>query len=126
MPIIPNFPAALLEEHRLWHHTNHHSNPANLPPGYGEKFLQFHRQYIAKALQWYERQGYDMRLVAPWQEVPEEIRSAPCYDRNAEMRIRNNPESFATADELGLFLEASNLHGCIHETAAKLYGQPDL
>ncbi|GGD86704.1 hypothetical protein [Paenibacillus nasutitermitis] len=126
MPFIPNFPASFLEEHRRWHHVNHHNNPASLPIGYGANFLDFHRQYLAKVLPWYQQQGYDMRLVAPWQEVPEQIRSAPCYDRAAEMRIRNNPESFATADELGRFLEASNLHGCIHEIGAALYGEPDL
>jgi len=126
MPFIPNFPASFLEEHRRWHHANHHSNPANLPTGYGANFLDFHRQFIAKVLPWYQQQGYDMRLVAPWQEVPEQIRNAPCYDRAAEMRIRNNPGSFATADELGRFLEASNLHGCIHEVGAEIFGEPDL
>ncbi|WP_274648837.1 hypothetical protein [Paenibacillus humicola] len=123
MPFIPNFPPALLEEHRRWHHANHHTDPSQLPPGYGREFLNFHRQFIAKALQWYRQQGYDQRLVAPWTSVPEGIRSAPCYNRQAEARILNNLQSFATADELGLFIEGSNLHGCMHQESARVFGE---
>ncbi|MBB3068195.1 hypothetical protein FHS14_001171 [Paenibacillus baekrokdamisoli] len=123
MPNIPRFPASLLEEHKHWHHSHHHSDPSKLPTGYGTEFLQFHRQYIAKALQWYYQQGYDPKLVAPWTNVPEEIRNTSCYDQGAENRIRFNPRSFASADELGRFLESSNVHGCIHQEAARIYGE---
>jgi hypothetical protein len=58
--------------------------------------------------------------------VPEQIRQAACYDRAAEARILFQPESFATADELGRFIEASNLHTCIHKQAARIYGDPDI
>ena len=50
-------------------------------------------------------------------------RNTACYDQNAEYRVRYNPRSFASADELGIFLESSNLHGCIHEEAARIYGR---
>ncbi|MCQ6562479.1 tyrosinase family protein [Paenibacillus mendelii] len=126
MPTIPNFPPALLEEHRRWHHENHQADPNNLPPGYGERFLQFHRNYIGRALQWYNQMGYDPRLVAPWQEVPAAIRNSPCYNQAAEMRIRFNPQSFASADELGALIEGSNLHGCMHLEAARIYGESDM
>ncbi|UVI30842.1 hypothetical protein [Paenibacillus spongiae] len=126
MPTIPNFPAALLEEHSRWHHVNHQANPTNLPPGYGERFLQFHRNYIARALQWYNQMGYDPHLVEPWQEVPSAIRNSPCYNQAAERRIRFNPQSFATADELGAFIEASNIHGCIHQESARIYEEPEM
>ncbi|CAI6068751.1 hypothetical protein [Cohnella sp. JJ-181] len=126
MPTIANFPADLLEEHMNWHHSHHVSDPQQLRPGYGAQFLQFHRGFIRRALDWYGRQRYDSSLVAPWQGVPEQIRRAPCYDRSAEARIVMQPQSFRTADELGLFIEASGLHGCIHETAAAVYGEPDI
>ncbi|MDG0809747.1 hypothetical protein [Cohnella rhizosphaerae] len=126
MPTIANFPQDLLEEHMNWHHAHHVDDPSQLRPGYGAEFLQFHRGFIRRALDWYGRQHYDMSLVAPWQRVPEEIRRAPCYDRSAEARIVMQPQSFRTADELGLFIEGSGLHGCIHETAADLYGEPDI
>ncbi|MFB9325852.1 hypothetical protein ACFFSY_07915 [Paenibacillus aurantiacus] len=126
MSTIPNFPQALLAEHARWHHANHHDNPSVLPPGYGELFLRFHRDYIRRALQWYQQAGYDPRLVAAWQEVPEPIRRSACYPLQAEMRIRNAPQSFSTADELGRFIEGSNLHGCIHQEAARIFGEPEL
>jgi len=110
----------------MWHHAHHVSDPQQLRPGYGAQFLQFHRGFIRRALDWYARQNYDPSLVAPWQGVPEQIRMAPCYDRSAEARILMQPQSFRTADELGLFIESSGLHGCIHETAADVYGEPDL
>lgn len=126
MSTIPNFPQVLLEEHARWHHAHHHDNPSVLPPGYGELFLRFHRDYIRRALQWYQQAGYDPALVAAWQEVPEPIRRSACYPIQAEMRIRNAPQSFSSIDELGRFIEGSNLHGCIHQEAARVFGEPDL
>jgi len=116
MPLIPNFPRQLLEEHRAWHHARMSVNPAFPPPGYGTDFLEFHRSFIRRALDWYRQQGLDMRLVEPWTVPPEPIRASPCYDRAAEARILRMPGSFASADELGLFIEG--LHNCIHEQAA--------
>lgn len=126
MPIIPDFPQSLLQEHMHWHHANHYDDPSQLPPGYGLNFLQFHRQFINKVYQWYNAQGLDPRLIAAWQGVPEAIRNTPCYNRQAEARVLYNPQSFGSADQLGLFLEQSNLHGCIHQEAARIYGEPYL
>jgi hypothetical protein len=63
MPTIPNFPRQLLEEHRAWHHARMSVNPANPPPGFGADFLEFHRRFIRRALDWYRQQGLDERLV---------------------------------------------------------------
>ena len=126
MPIIPNFPEALLEEHRRWHHARRSVDLDNPPIGFGLDFLTFHRAFVRKVLDWYYAAGLDPRLVEPWPSVPEPIREARCYNLNAEARILQRPETFASADELGRFIEASNLHGCIHEVAAELYGDPDL
>ncbi|NBD27501.1 hypothetical protein [Paenibacillus glycinis] len=126
MPFIPNFPQSLLEEHMRWHHANHYDDPSQLPPGYGQSFLNFHRQFINKVYQWYNQQGYDPRLIAGWQGVPEAIRNTRCYNQAAEARVLNNPRSFASADQLGLFIEGSNLHGCIHQEAARIFGESAL
>lgn len=126
MPFIPNFPQTLLDEHMRWHHANHYDDPSQLPPGYGQNFLNFHRQFIHKVYAWYKNQPLDQSLIAPWQGVPEVIRQTACYDPNAEARVLNNPRSFATADELGLFIEGSNLHGCIHQEAARAFNEPAL
>ncbi|OXM14081.1 hypothetical protein [Paenibacillus herberti] len=122
--IIPNFPSDLLEEHQRWHHVNHVTNNNPPPIGWGDRFLSFHRQYIRKVLSWYQSQGYDMRLVQPWTEVPQGIRMSPCYDRNAEMRLRFQPQSFATSDEMGRYLE--RLHACIHDVGSVLFNEPIL
>lgn len=126
MPLIPNFPRSLLEEHRAWHHARMSIDISNPPPGYGIAFLEFHRHFIRRALEWYRGQGLDERLVQPWLSVPEPIRLSPCYNRSAEARIIRMPQTFASADELGRFIESSNLHACIHQQSALLYGEPEL
>ncbi|WP_240703090.1 tyrosinase family protein [Cohnella luojiensis] len=123
MPTIPNFPQSLLEEHKNWHHARHNMN-LDPPPGYGLEFLRYHRDFTARALAWYYRNGYDPRLVEAWASVPEPIRQAPCYNHAAEARILFQPETFASADELGRFIESSNIHSCIHQESAKLFGDP--
>ncbi|WP_127530888.1 hypothetical protein [Paenibacillus kobensis] len=125
MPFIPNFPPQLLEEHRIWHHANH-VNGTFVPVGWGDRFLRFHRSFIRRALAWYEQEGLDNRYVAPWPQVPEAIRNAPCYNRAAESRIVNQPQSFSTLDELGRFIESSQVHACIHQTAARIYREPEI
>ena len=126
MTRIPNFPRELLEEHARWHHEHHLADPTQTPVGHGLAFLQFHRDYTNRVLAWYNQAGHNPTLVMPWTSVPEPIRRAPCYDQAAEARILYQPESFATADELGRFIESSSLHGCIHQEAAKLYDDPEI
>ncbi len=123
MPTIPNFPQSLLDEHKEWHDARHNFN-INPPIGYGLEFLQYHRDFIARALAWYHQNGNDPRLVEAWVSVPEPIRQTSCYNQEAEARILFQPESFASADELGRFIESSNIHSCIHREAATLYGDP--
>jgi hypothetical protein len=115
IPTIPNFPQNLLDEHKSWHHARHSINLNNPPVGYGLEFLQYHRNFIERALAWYKMQNLDPSLVEAWASVPEPIRQAPCYDQAAEARILFQPESFVSADELGRFIESSNIHSCIHD-----------
>lgn len=122
--IIPNFPSDLLAEHQRWHHAFHVNNNFNPPIGWGDNFLRFHRQFIRKVLAWYQAQGYDMSLVQPWREVPQGIRMSSCYDINAERRVLFQPQSFASADELGRFIE--RLHACIHDAGAVVLNEPIL
>lgn len=126
MPRIPNFPRSLLEEHKNWHDARHRVDTSNPPPGYGLEFLRFHRDFIERALAWYRQNGYDPSLVEPWNSVPESIRNSPCYNQSAEARILFQPDTFATADELGRFIESSNIHACIHQQSAQVYGDPQI
>lgn len=126
MPVISDFPVELLEEHSRWHHTQMPSPSAPIPAGFGLEFLQFHRGFIRRALDWYMRAGYNPALVSPWPAVPEPIRRSYCYNLAAEDRIVRHPETFASADELGRYIEQSGIHGCIHEQAAVWYGEPEI
>lgn len=126
MSRIPNFPQSLLDEHKNWHHARHNVNINNPPPGYGLEFLQFHRDFIGRAQAWYRQNGLDPNLIEAWVSVPEAIRRTPCYNQAAEARVLFRPESFASADELGRFIESSNLHACIHQEGARLFGEPEL
>ena len=126
MSRIPNFPKSLLDEHKNWHHARLNIDINNPPPGYGLEFLRFHRDFINRAQAWYRQNGLDPSLIEAWVSVPEEIRRTPCYNQAAEARIMFQPESFASADELGRFIESSNLHGCIHQEAARLFGEPEI
>ncbi|MFF2483158.1 hypothetical protein [Paenibacillus sp. NPDC058071] len=126
MPIIPNFPQALLREHQIWHH-DHHVTPGTTPPvGFGEQFLRFHRDFINRVYVWYERQGYDPRYIAPWDGIPEAIRRSPCHNEAAANRIINNPRSFPTLDQYGRFMEGSGVHGCIHAASARIFREPEI
>lgn len=124
MPMIPGFPQPLLEEHKRWHHARHSVDPSRPPAGYGLDFLSFHRAFVRKVRDWYAQSGLDPRLIEPWASVPEPIRQAVCYDLGAEDRILRRPETFSSTDELGRFIEGSGIHGCIHQEAAALYGEP--
>lgn len=125
MPRIPQFPRDLLDEHRVWHHANHVVPGTVPPPGFGERFLRFHRDFIYRVYRWHDGMGYDRRWIAGWTQVPDFIRRTPCYNAEAEQRVQYYPESFSSIDQLGSFIEM-NLHGCFHEMAARLLNQPEL
>lgn len=125
MPRIPQFPRDLLDEHRVWHHANHVVPGTVPPPGFGDRFLRFHRDFIYRVYNWHDSMGYDRRWIAGWPQVPDGIRRSPCYNAGAEQRVQYNPRSFTSVDQLGSFIEF-NLHGCFHEMAARLYNQPEL
>lgn len=126
MPIIPNFPREWLEEHTVWHHQYHVTPGTMPPPGFGEQFLRFHRYFINKVYDWFDRVGYDKRAVAGWPQMPAGIMQAPCMNQQALYRIMYNPRSFSTLDGFGRFIEYSGVHGCIHATAARLYNNPEI
>jgi hypothetical protein len=142
MPKIPNMPQSLLDEHMRWHmypgqpqKGGRAINPwppgaKNPAPGSGLEFLTFHRKFLAQFHAWYDKQAFaDPAAVAPWPAIPPELKiSSTGWNGTLvgdEDRIVNKPSSFASADDLGRFVEWS-VHGWLHNAAAKVYHEPDL
>jgi hypothetical protein len=145
MPAIPNYPQNLMDTHMNWH-----MNPGNpaaggraidpwppgateATPGSGQEFLSFHRGYIAQFHAWYDTQAFaDPAAVTPWHSIPSELKmsstgwpGAGSRYATAENRLTSDLGSFATADDLGRFIEWQ-IHGWLHGAASAVYGEPQL
>ncbi|HZH61867.1 MAG TPA: hypothetical protein VEY70_20305 [Metabacillus sp.] len=126
MDRIGNFPEYLLVEHDRRHRRNR--NMGQLRSGDGLEFLSFHRNYLQKALEWYNSQGLNQRSVAAWSSIPSEITRHPGWTRalqNAENQIMRNLSSFNSADELGRFLQTTSLHNAVHVIGSEVYNDTD-
>ncbi|KYG37775.1 hypothetical protein AZF08_21830, partial [Bacillus gaemokensis] len=134
MPIIPNFPENLDHEHHAWHEPEAHPTlPTRriLPPNRdaGLEFLQFHRDFLVRFHQWYDSQPFaDHNAVAPWTSIPSELKVASAGWNSgwedAERRILTNNPPFASADELGLFIELGIHNRFLHRASSIVYNEP--
>ncbi|MEW9672720.1 hypothetical protein ABLT31_28205 [Ammoniphilus sp. 3BR4] len=100
----------------------------DLRTGDGVEFLRFHRYYMNRALSWYRTQGLNPRMVRPWSSIPSQIKRHPRWNRrlqDAENRIINDPGSFRSSDELGLFIQTSNLHRAVHLLGSSVFDEPE-
>lgn len=133
MSEIPNFPQNLLDMHHAWHQTGSHppfpgrAIPAG-QPGSGLEFFQFHRDYVAQFHAWYDSQpGADQNAVAPWTALPPQVKDPNVgWNPNLaaqEQRITTNNPPFASADELGQFVE-NGIHNWIHGAVATAFSEP--
>jgi len=129
---LAGFPSALLTEHTNWHMNTPGTPGARRVPmgsaGSGLEFLQFHRDFVPRALAWYYAQpnpNYD--AVAPWYSIPSELKTAANRWNSAfaalETRIMNN--DFASDDAFGIALEPS-IHAFLHNASASQYGDPNI
>jgi len=127
MPNVP-LPDDLMNEHMNWHQYPGHPEMggrsidpwppgANSPtPGSGLEFLTFHQNFLAQFHAWYDNQPFaDPAAVAPWSQIPDALKQVPSPPldpsfvwssdwASQEDRIENNPLSFQSADELGMFI----------------------
>ncbi|MFX3624236.1 MAG: hypothetical protein ACE3JP_09400 [Ectobacillus sp.] len=126
MATIPNFPQRLLREHAEWHRNM--GRDMGTRPGDGIEFLEFHRNFMEKSLNWYREQRLNSRLVEPWASIPLEITRHRRWGRrlqNAENRIIRNLASFDSPDELGRFIQTSSLHDAVHVIGAEVFDDDD-
>jgi hypothetical protein len=144
MPTIPNFPGELLDQHHNWHTPGVHPSvgPGRaIPmgaPGAGIEFLTFHRNFLAQFHAWYDTTGFTqppfddamqkITLVAPWTSVPAELRDPSLGWTQTwaddETRLATDVPDFASADELGTFIETGIHNNFLHGAAAEHYGEP--
>jgi hypothetical protein len=137
MSIIPNFPQSLLDLHHNWHVPGAHTGggpgraiPAG-QPGSGLEFLTFHRNFVAQFHTWYDPQPFaDQAAVAPWTAIPAALKNPAQTFWNSslagqEARIISNSPPFATADELGIFIE-DGIHNWIHGATATVFNEPEV
>jgi hypothetical protein len=145
MPAIPDFPKDLLDQHHHWHAPDQHPDagpgrlhPAGMPGG-GLEFLTFHRNFMAQFHSWYDGHTFaaapfddpvqKVRLVAAWHRVPTELRK-PEYGWGAfaadAARLDSLTPDFATADDLGTFIELGIHNNFLHGAASAEYGEPEL
>ena len=134
MPTIANLPAYLHDQHMNWHMYPGQPQKGGRAflsgmPGSGVEFLTFHRSYLVHFHAWYDaQQGHDASAVAAWTVLPPELKTVPAgWDANwaaNELRITTNTPQFATADQLGIYIETGIHDNFLHHAAAVAYNEP--
>src|SRR5262249_2568882 len=129
MSLIPNFPKEFNDEHHAWHKAGEHPQfpTRSVPmgqPGSGIEFLQFHRNFMAKVLNWYRQQpAADMNAVAPWTAIPAELKDKDLgwntTEAADEQRILTLRPPFASEDALGIFIETGIHNRFLHHATAE-------
>jgi hypothetical protein len=149
MAIIPNFPQNLLDMHHHWHDPSAHpgSPGTRVHPfgtaGAGLEFLQFHRDFMAQVMAWYNAQPFGtapfnvapfqnlasaQAAVAGWTFIPAPLKNGAVTGWGGvqvaqEARLTSLTPPFASADDLGTYIEGG-IHGWIHGAAAAAFNEP--
>ena len=148
MALIPNFPQNVLDMHHHWHDASQHPGPGGRvhpfgTTGAGLEFLQFHRDFVAQFHTWFDTQPFGTgafntapfltaasasAAVAPWSSVPAALQDPMVTGWGSVQiaqsgRLATLTPPFATADELGTYIEGG-IHGWIHGAAAAAYSEP--
>lgn len=123
--------SALITEHSNWHGS---CGGGSGPPcvgssGRGTAFLKFHRNFLERLRDDFERQGVSADIT-PWYRVPTAITQSGLWtsaDRAAEQAVLTmvdpaTGQRFASLDRFGAFIEAE-YHNRIHSYAASVYGE---
>ena len=148
MAVIPNFPQNLLDLHHNWHQAGSHSGPgARVHPfgtaGGGLEFLQFHRDFMAQVMAWYNALAFGtapynvapfqtlasaQAAVAGWTSIPAPIKNGAVTGWGSvqvaqEARLTTLTPPFTSVDDLGQYIEGG-IHGWIHGAAASAFNEP--
>lgn len=134
MTIIPNLPDSLMDLHHHWHQAAAHPgagggrlHPMGTPGG-GLEFLTFHKDFMAQVFAWMATQTFNPPLdIAAWTAIPAALKTVAggwsIGLATQETRLVSGAPPFASADELGTFIEVG-IHGWIHGAVANVYKEP--
>lgn len=148
-----DLPDELMDEHDQWHDKPVNRNRTTRiegsrignagDRGSGIDFLAFHRRFINKVVNWYlEENGNLPYWWRGWNALPESLQVGSIDPNDsfpwtsytaAEQRIVNNPLSFLSADDLGIFIETGrssngdwlsqpSIHDFVHMKSYWVYG----
>jgi hypothetical protein len=148
MALIPNFPQNLLDLHHNWHQTGSHPGPgARVHPfgttGGGLEFLQFHRDYVAQVLAWYNALPFGtapynvapfqtlasaQAAAASWTSIPAALKNGAVTGWGGvqiaqEARLTTLTPTFASVDDLGEYIEGG-IHVFLHNASAVAFNEP--
>ena len=148
MAVIPNFPQNLLDLHHNWHQPGSHPGPgARVHPfgtaGGGLEFLQFHRDYMAQVMAWYNALPFGtapynvapfqtlasaQAAVAGWTSIPAALKNGAVTGWGGvqiaqEARLTTLTPAFATVDDLGEYIEGG-IHSFLHNASAAAFNEP--
>lgn len=144
MALIPDIPDSLLDIHHHWHAPSQHGGAgpgrthAAGTPGGGSEFLQFHRNFVGMFHAWYDTHNFaaapfnnaaqKVSLVAPWTDVPADLRLDPewsLWEADVQ-RLNTGIPDFATEDELGTFIESRVHNNFLHGASASAFNEPEV
>jgi len=121
---------ALVDEHTQWHLGGCGAAGARTCPASGEEFLTFHRNFMDRLRDEFERQGLSAD-ISPWIQLPPEMKNPAngwtAALQNAEDHIWSmiDPATgarFPTLEAYGTYIE-QNFHNYLHGLAAAAYGE---
>ena len=136
MPRIQNYSQSLTDEHDTWHQSGIHPDfpTRTIPQGAlcsGLEFVTFYRNFIAQLHTCSDTQPFANETpLTSWTEISPALKTAvltTTSHRNAILAAaeNNNPSSFASAAERGLFIESelAKIHGWIRVPSSEVYNE---
>lgn len=115
----------LLQRHMDWHMGSRNGSMGS--SGSGTDFLQFHRTFINDFFAWNNSQGNPIvaSAIAAWTSIPQALKNTSLWNQqweDAETRLTNRLNNFATEDDLGIFIEGGIHNNFLHSAAAQAFG----
>ncbi len=148
MAVIPGFPQNLLDLHHNWHQAGAHPGPGGRvhpfgTAGGGLEFLQFHRDYMAQVMAWYNALPFGtapynvapfqtlasaQAAVAGWTSIPNALKNGAVTGWGGvqiaqEARLTTLTPAFASVDDLGQYIEGG-IHSFLHGASAVAFNEP--